>query len=401
MKDHVVMKSPQCGASFPDLSSRRRFWEIDSYFKCPLVGMCLTPAEQRQLLKKTGISFKRKSAFEIHEILVAGSENENLLSRRVDNFLSGKFSREAVELWNLAENGFLMQWRSRFRTADAKGAFWVAATRPDLSTEARREIFGDVHMEMHNTGDQIAKLKRLLDHEQAMRHRADERHRRETACRKGLEKEQADLRQSLRELNNRLAFMEREKVALSHEIMKLRGGAVEILEQENNGLRADIDVLSAKVNDYAHRLTVLQKENQRLLEDWGRQCELSAHISDELEVVLHQCLDMGECRESCPSFDLCRKRVLIVGGVTRMESLYRELIEGSGGIFEYHDGNLKNGSRKLESSLKRADVVLCPVTCNSHAACQMVKKLGKKYNKPIHMLTSSGLTGVSQVLGNG
>ncbi|MEA1933292.1 MAG: hypothetical protein U9N60_02505 [Thermodesulfobacteriota bacterium] len=40
--------------------SRLRFWEIDRFFKCPVPGMCLTSSEQKHLLKKASISFKKK-----------------------------------------------------------------------------------------------------------------------------------------------------------------------------------------------------------------------------------------------------------------------------------------------------------------------------------------------------
>ena len=30
-----------------------KFWEINDFFKCPVVGMCLTLHEQKQLLKKS------------------------------------------------------------------------------------------------------------------------------------------------------------------------------------------------------------------------------------------------------------------------------------------------------------------------------------------------------------
>jgi hypothetical protein len=104
------------------------------------------------------------------------------------------------------------------------------------------------------------------------------------------------------------------------------------------------------------------------------------------------------CDSTCPSFDLCKKRILIVGGITRMECLYRELIEGHGGVFEYHDGYIKNGTKKLESRLKRADIVVCPVNCNSHAACIMVKNLGKKHKKKVHMLSSYSLSSVTRAI---
>lgn len=104
------------------------------------------------------------------------------------------------------------------------------------------------------------------------------------------------------------------------------------------------------------------------------------------------------CSPECPSFDLCRKRFLIVGGPGRMEDAYRRFIEDRGGVFEYHDGRLRGGTKGLESRFLRADVVLCPVNCNSHAACLLVKNMGKKHNKPVHMLPGFGLTTVSRAV---
>jgi hypothetical protein len=106
----------------------------------------------------------------------------------------------------------------------------------------------------------------------------------------------------------------------------------------------------------------------------------------------------GRCTPACPSFDLCRKRVLIVGGMGRMEDAYRRFVEERGGIFEYHDGRLRGGAKGLENSFRRADVVLCPVNCNSHGACQLVKNLGKKHGKPVHMLPGFGLATVSRAM---
>jgi phage terminase large subunit-like protein len=62
---------------------------------------------------------------------------------------------------------------------------------------------------------------------------------------------------------------------------------------------------------------------------------------------------------------------------------------------------MKKGVKKLENRLKRADVVVCPVSCNSHAACSIVKNLAKKHNKTVHMLANSSLSAVSQALWGG
>jgi len=61
-----------------------RIWEIQERFKCPVIGWCLDISEQKEVLKKEGISIKEKSNFEIHEIVVDSLENENRVSRRID-----------------------------------------------------------------------------------------------------------------------------------------------------------------------------------------------------------------------------------------------------------------------------------------------------------------------------
>ena len=88
----------------------------------------------------------------------------------------------------------------------------------------------------------------------------------------------------------------------------------------------------------------------------------------------------------------------MIGGFTRMKPFYRQLIEGSGGVFEYHDGYMKKGVRSLKSRFRRADIVLCAISCNSHAACSTVKKLGKKHKKSVHMLDRFSLSAVSHVI---
>lgn len=128
---------------------------------------------------------------------------------------------------------------------------------------------------------------------------------------------------------------------------------------------------------------------------------LLSHLAKE-EKVSKSCSGRdcvsGNCSPSCPSYDLCKKRVLIVGGIERMEKSYRKLVEERGGVFEYHAGHMKSGGKGLENSVQRADLILCPVNCNSHGACLKVKSLGKKFKKPVHMLSNFSLSTVARTM---
>jgi hypothetical protein len=129
--------------------------------------------------------------------------------------------------------------------------------------------------------------------------------------------------------------------------------------------------------------------------------------------VIGWCLDIAEQRKILRKEGMCAKtdhaeqflpldlsqiHILTVGGLPKMEGLYRRLIEDSGGMFEYHDGNVSGGIKDLEHQVRRADFILCPVDHNSHAASLAVKRLGKKHGKPVRMLSNSSLSTISQTV---
>ena len=68
-------------------------WEVDTFFRCPLVGICLTLAEQKPVLKKSGVAIETKSPYEIHKWLVASSESQSRLSQRINHLLNRKYGQ--------------------------------------------------------------------------------------------------------------------------------------------------------------------------------------------------------------------------------------------------------------------------------------------------------------------
>lgn len=382
-----------------DLSSCRRFWEVDCCFKCPVVGICLTFAEQKHLLKKAGISFDSKNRFEIHEILVACSDDESPLSRRVDGFLNRKFKKLINPLFTLSEEEFIRQWENGFKNGEYDGHLYIAAMRSDLSIKTRREIFGAVHMAMHKSAEQDKKLKKRLSYQQVLNLEVGNRLNAEVCARKALQKEKVGLEKKLKELTYKITRFEKDSVMSEKRAGGVkRIGAIEDGKSKNNRLKTQINLMTLQAESQKKQMLAMQKQHNRLLHELTSQQKVNHRIKREIKEIVAQFSEMSTCNRACPAFDLCRKRILIVGGITRMESLYRQLIEGAGGVFEYHDGYMKKGVRGLEGRLKRADVVLCPVSCNSHAACSLVKNLGKKHNKPVHMLAQFSLNAVSQVI---
>ncbi len=377
-----------------------RFWEIDRFFKCPVVGMCLTLSEQMQLLKKTGFQIKNKRPYEIHETLVASSENETRLSRRADNLLNRKLGKAATFLLGLDHEEFMAHCKAAFNDGDCIGALWAAATHPELPIALKGEIFGEVHMIMHWNGEQGEKLKRKLAREQKKLVDMCQDMKEAVRARRLLQKENERLKRNQADLEAKIASAEREKTEREEALAGLeRRNRIVELEQENQGLKAELGELFGNFIEKQRQMVSLKEKNMRLSAEFERQRESNNRFKKETQKIIGDVVALNRCEASCPSFDLCKKRILIVGGITRMESLYRELIESSGGIFEYHDGYMKKGVKGLECRLRRADVVLCPVSCNSHAACSLVKNLGKKHNTPVHLMANFSLNAISSMIG--
>ena len=279
------------------------------------------------------------------------------------------------------------------------GILYAAAIHPRLSKEVKKEIFGEIHMTMHWSGTQVMKLRREM--ERRARRLEDMRTELKDAAklRRALQKENAHLEKDRKELAASLGSAEKNLVRQEEQIAE-RADRRELsrIEGENARLREEVAMWEETCRKQQLRIDSLMSKNEAFASEVERLRQANLNLMEENRDKMVQLANMKRCDESCPSFDLCKKRILIVGGITKMESRYRDIIENNGGVFDYHDGYMRSGSKSLEVRLKRADIVLCPINCNSHAACSVVKNLGKKHRKPVHMLANSSLTAVSKAI---
>lgn len=376
-----------------------KLWEVDHVFRCPVVGMCLELSEQRQLLKRNGIAIKDKTPYEIHEILVAGAESDSRLSQRITRLLNRKFGRRASELYGLSEKDFMQCWKTAFDSGDYLAELWAGISRRDLSESSRKDIFGTIHMAMHNQADISARMTRQLMRTDVRLKAMEARIKELLVSRRTLVKENETFKRMIQETKNKVSstgtMINCQAYEQADRNVTLR---ISELEQENRKLNRLVSDQAETLKVKEEKLVSLIGKIAKMSDEMDMRERAEYRFKKETEETLHDFSSMNSCDADCPAFDLCSKRVLIVGGIERMEALYRQIIERSGGVFEYHAGHMKGGGKHLENRLKRSDIVLCPVNCNSHAACVMVKHLGKKHNKPVHMLSSFSLSTVSQVI---
>ncbi|MFI3271005.1 MAG: DUF2325 domain-containing protein [Pseudomonadota bacterium] len=405
-------------------------WRVEQVFTCPLVGFCLTPVEQRRLLKQASINAEKFDAFVIHELLVNGLQVDSPFSQRILRFFERKFENQYAYARKLDDKAFLDEWRKAFTTGEYIGLIWIAATRQDLMAQTKTKVYGDVHMSMHGTAEaQIQAQQRIEKAEKAA-----ERFRLRIS----------DLRNTMQEQKQTVDAVTQQNRVAQAEITRLRQHVQRLEEKANTNTEqpyGETCPLSGGINAWSLRGPLLEKENEALRHALAHTAEREKRLQEQLAAQMHDLheytnsavatmaenataimnevsAEMAEacplskgnavCHKTCgraicngdecPQSADCPRRVLIVGGIARMEALYRDLIERNGGTLEYHDGAMRSGTNSLKRSLQRADVVLCLVNCNSHSACLKVKDFAKKYRKRLHMLHNGSLSTVSRVL---
>ena len=106
----------------------------------------------------------------------------------------------------------------------------------------------------------------------------------------------------------------------------------------------------------------------------------------------------GKAASACADCPLLGTRIAVIGGLKRMEEMYRASVDRLGGECLCHDGGLKGGRRRLRQMVAKADLVLFLTSVNSHAALSTVKKECKKCKKPFCALRQTGSGSLEKVL---
>ena len=384
----------------PDDHKRLRFWEIETFFKCPVAGWCIDLGEQREIIRKYGYSTKGASDLEVHEILVESLEKENPLSRRIDLWLNRKYQKEINELSSLETEAFIKHWEASVDKEGFDGIVWVAVTRADLSAEVRRSMFGDVHMQTHVRARQLDKERQKFHQEQRKRERLEKNAKEISRKNKILRRENKGLKDQLAAASRLSDDLMKNNRKLEEEISKVNEDSLIVsLREESARLKVEKDEALKQVSTYQRELRRLENQNSKLLSRLKKQEQICFQGVSESGDSIMQTSD-SSAHNSSSSIDLSKRCILVVGGLPKMEALFRQLIEKNNGSFLYHDGRMNKGigSKELVRQVRRADLVICCIDHSSHTSALIVKTVCKKYKKPFRMLINSSLNNVSSTL---
>jgi len=374
-----------------------RIWEIHCSFKCPVIGACLDINEHRKVLKRAKCRIKKLKPHQLHRMIMENLNDQNKISQKVDSYLMHKYRDSIAELADLDEDEFFAIWKKAIQMGKTDGVFYIAAMRKDLPVEYMEDIFGEIHMLCHANLAEVMWARRNAQRQAEGNQKITKLLKQEKMRNKTLKKENAA---TISALNETRVLLQR--LNSGSDKAETKTNSIDKNEIENTKLKEKLRVLRNTNDQQLDQLRCLEREKRRLEIKLFDLQSSNNILADEVKQLIHQISSVvgpeNNCNEACPQYQLCAKRILIVGGMTKMKHLYRRLVESSGGEFDYHDGYMNNGSQKMEALVKRSDLIICPVNCNSHGACKKVKKLCRKHSKSIKMLPSSSLSSISGAL---
>jgi len=359
------------------------------------------------------------SDFRLHGTLVNLAGCRCKASRTLNTMLDRKYRKQINRYAKIKDDQKIMKlWEEDNRTGNVPGAYWAIMTHPCASGDIQGEIYGQVHMMGHDTHgdyqrdnhlleqlkDKITVLEDVIGHERLTSLEKEKGYQQEIAELQVIEQDYVTVKAE----NIRLRAKLDETLA---EAVDPYGFKVQIdeLRLHNASLCGRLDELTGEIEDREDQLVVAKKTIDNLE-------NIQKHIKAENEELRQEIVSIeaalllslpststcAHCEnqdtERCPGPDLCGQTVLYVGGRQSLVPRYKQLIEKHGGKFLHHDGGIEVARANLPKLLTSADAVVCPVDCVSHDACNCVKKICKRYQKPFAMMRSSGLTSLTRGL---
>jgi len=382
-------------------SKRRKIWQLEGPFHCSIIGTCITLIELRQLSKKIKLNFKSTASdYDLHHVFVHIAGDGSYPAIKLQKFLDKKFCKNIRDLNTVdSEQALKKHWQTSLHSGDVAGDYWAIATHPLTGLLLRDEIYADIHMLSHISGASIR-----LDMEAFKRLKIAHR----------------DLKMQFQKSQTNSQKRLNEKTALINQLTKKleQANSIEIRYQNlqdkfNNLLATDkqeknIDKLRNKLAIEMQRRKQTEndlKQAMKNIHSLQQQLDFNQQENNSLQTMQNQ-QSTDSCNSSCTvskvfddnGIDLCGRCILYVGGRNNLCSHFRTLVERANGEFIHHDGGREDGPARLNSTLFRADIVVCPLDCISHKAIHLIKKHCEINTKPLAYMHRASTSAFAKAL---
>lgn len=397
----LAMPPAAAGASRePSRSARRKLWQLEDKFHCPVVGTCLPMDDLTALAKRFRFLASRDNEFSLHVEAVNNARERTPFAEALQKLLDRRY-RSSILRFDHADDGVGLRraWRMSLEQGDVAGGFWALVTHPLTKADLRDRAYGDVHMLSHQVGaGQTADVRRVM----AMGREIDDLKAQLEISRKAKVQQVLQWQEKLRAREEETApDQQRALETLQARLQRYESGTAMV--------------------DMGRRLMELSATNERLLavaERMRQQDSMLRQLRQESEALRKErdtlaaerealeslfLADMRPpCQASCESWDAAEKdrqrRILCVGGRTNLLVHYRGLAQRLGITLIHHDGGQEESLSRLPDMINGADAVICPTDCVSHPAYYRLKNQCKRLGKPCLMFKGAGVSSFAAAL---
>jgi Uncharacterized protein conserved in bacteria (DUF2325) len=372
----------------PPSHGRRKLWEFDSNLHCSIIGTCLTNAELRHDLAKLGLKeAETATEHDLHKsgVVLAGKRHDGakVLQKALD-----RRHRVAINQLARAKTSIEVRtlWQEAVQRGEIPGAYWAALTHPATNEALVREIFSEVHMLSHLVGAaNRADIRRLRQLEAENAELQAKVQRQQLQLRNAIVARDATIRELTRALEESLGQTRR--VESAETAQNAAWGALaadlksRLWQSESRRDRIEQELAAARSELSIERDTRTAAEQ--------REVALRREV-DAIETTLATAGEIDSDAD-LKTVGVLNATLLYVGGRPAQIAHLRALAERRGAIFLHHDGGIEERGSLLPGLVGRADAVLFPVDCVSHAAVLLVKRLCQQGGKPFVPLRSAGV----------
>ncbi len=378
------------------MKTQKRIWELQHTTVCKVCGLLFDLKELKNICVKARVQPPRgreHEDFTYHSTVVSMCERETALAKRIEKSIEDRFTRYARRLDSCSHETMSQLVFSDAETPEIPlwAVLWHLATRyASGSDDLEGAMFARIHMLEHQL---------LKESWQSPRSVAEARQAH-------LEEELLQLRREvmrLRTENKDLESRNRQlKVQQAGWLSSAKGGPDAVISRTvspgltQRGSCAKVRRLESLLQEAAQARKTLESDLEK------QQMQIAALTQELLRkegAESSRAASTERCGCNCP-LKLCLqgKRITMVGGLDSLEPHYRALVESCDGNFCRHDGRCAQGSRSLDESVRCADLVVCPVSVNSHFAATRVKSTCKKHGVTCQFTDSAGLSALRAAL---
>lgn len=366
-------------------AERRRLWQLPEKHLCALLGAAFDARELRQLVRRAGYAdWDKASDYALHSTAVQHAKTRSdlsaLLQKKLDERCAAALNRFRAAR---SRTEVIDAWRDWAATGDQVGAYWAALTHPQCDADADELLSQDMHMLAHFAfAARRAATRRLRD--------ADEHAAQLEGALARVQAQCTALRATSAALRRDCEQSRREAARANAALLRWTSG------DEARGWEARVRALEDSLAAARHAAA----EARRELAAFMRRSSVRTGLPERVPA-------RRECRPGLPPpsaeqpsspADLTARRLLCVGGKTRLVPQYRAAIESANGVFLYHDGGIEDHLSRLPALLRSADAVVCLAADVSHCAYYAVKRYCKRFGKSCALLPGSSVSALTQGL---